>query len=249
MKQQLFYRIAPAVAKTHITRTARDVREHPCYSIGDAAVFLGIPKSTLKTWIAGVPYKKNGHTLRSKPLIYPADPQRSLLSFYNLVEAHVLVSTRRRKVPMGKVRLAVEWAQESLGGKHPLASYKFATIGKSIFVKKMENKKPSVVNATRFGQPALDKILDKYLKGIKRGAFDKLPIEIQPLKPKTLTASPFVINPYISSGKPVIKSTGIVASTVWNRANSGETIPDLAHDYGIDQSEIQKVIKYFQAIA
>src|SRR5712692_2189511 len=134
------------MSRKRILRIVEDVREHPCYSVSEAADYLGIPKSTLQSWISGSGNKK------FKPLIIPADPKNSLLSFYNLVEAHVLVSTRRRDIPMPKVRTAVEYVREHIGGPHPLASYKFATSGKSIFVKKLEGK---TVDATRFGQPAL----------------------------------------------------------------------------------------------
>lgn len=227
------------MSRKRIVRTDGDVREHPRYSINEAASYLDIAPSTLHRWIADGGRKR-------RPLIHPADPDHSLLSFYNLVEAHVLVSTRRRNIPMSKVRTAVEYVQEKIGGKHPLASYKFATSGKSIFVKKLEG---NTVDATRYGQPALGDILDRYLRGIRRAGIDKMPIEIRPLATGTLKLSPVVINPFLSSGSPVIKGTGIVASTVWKRAKGGEPLPDLADDYDLELSEIQTVIKYFDAAA
>ncbi len=232
--------------KKRIQRVEDDVREHPCYSVSEAAYYLGIPTSTLHTWITGVRYVSRGMQRKSKPLIEPADPKTGLLSFYNIVEAHILVSTRRRRIPMNRVRIAVEYVREKIGGRHPLATYKFATIGKSVFIHQLEGQ---TVDASRYGQPALGDVLDKYLRGIKRSKVDNLPIEIQPMRPKTLQPSPVVIDPYISSGKPVIKSTGIVASVVWQRASAGESIPDLAIDYGLDESEIAKVVRYFDATA
>jgi uncharacterized protein (DUF433 family) len=228
-----------AMSRKRIVRVTGDIREHPRYSVNEAAIYLDIPPSTLNRWI-----KDDGP--KRRPLIQAADPKQSLLSFYNLVEAHILVSTRRRKISMPKVRVAVEYAQEMIGGKHPLATYKFATSGKSIFVEQLDGL---TVDATKFGQPALGDILDRYLRGIRRDGIDKMPVEIRPLTLGTLRLSPVVINPFLSSGVPVIKGTGIVASTVWKRARGGEPIRDLALDYDLKLSEIQTIIKYFDEAA
>jgi uncharacterized protein (DUF433 family) len=226
-----------AMGRKRITRFSGDVREHPRYSVNEAASYLDIAPNTLHRWIAN-----DG---KHRPLI-DVDQEHGLLSFYNLVEAHVLVSTRRRKLPMPLVRIAVEYMQEKIGGAHPLATYKFATSGKSLFIQHLQG---DTVDATRFGQAALGDILDKYLRGIRRGGIDKMPIEIRPLTQKTLRLSPVVINPFLSSGSPVINGTGIVAATVWKRAKGGESLPDLAEDYDLKLSEIQTVIQYFDAAA
>ena len=90
------------MSRKRIVRVHGDVREHPRYSVNEAASYLDIPSSTLHSWI-----RDDGP--KHRPLIYAVDPKQSLLSFYNLVEAHILVSTRRRKIPMPKVRIAVEY--------------------------------------------------------------------------------------------------------------------------------------------
>ena len=226
------------MAKKKITRDRGDIREHPRYSVIEAASDLGISPSTLYSWILPKGNKA--------ALIQLADTENTLLSFYNLVEVYVLLSTRRRGLPMSKVRTAVEYMNEKIGGKHPLATYRFATSGKGMFVRHLEGK---TVDASRYGQPAIGDMLDKYLKGIKRGHGDKMPIEIRPLKAKTLKQSPVVINPYISSGSPIIKGTGIIASTLWKRAKGGEALDDLASDYDLKLSEVQKVIDYLDAVA
>lgn len=227
------------MSKKRIVRVGGDIREHPRYSVNEAAAILNIPTSTLRSWIT------KGST-KLGPLIVPVDEDNSLLSFFNLVEAHVLVSTRRRNIPMSRVRIAVEYMREKVGGPHPLASYELATDAKSIFVRKLEGM---TVDASRFGQPALGEILDKYLRGIKRAKSDKMPVQVRPLTKRTLKLSPVIIDPYVSSGSPVIKGTGIVATTVWKRAKGGESLRDLARDYDLKLSEIETVVRYFDEAA
>src|SRR6266849_954998 len=115
-------------------------------------------------------------------MIKPADPQRLLLSFYNLAEAHILDAARRRDVNTRRLRIAVEWANERLPGPHPLLTHEFATAGRRIFVRKLQRK---TVEASRYGQYLdlrLAPVLKRFLKTIIRGA-DDLPIEIHPIQP------------------------------------------------------------------
>src|SRR5262249_38661024 len=106
------------------------------------------------------------------------------------------------------------------------------------------------VSASRYGQLVLGRILDDYLRTIKR-APDNTPTEIQPIRKgkrgHRLMRSPVIINPLISSGRPVIEGTGIRASVVWARARAGEPLRDLADDYGINVDKIKKVVNYLRA--
>jgi uncharacterized protein (DUF433 family) len=199
-------------------------------------------------------------------MLKPADGRRLLLSFYNLVEAHILEAARRRRVTTKRLRIAVEWANEQLPGPHPLLTHEFKTAGKRVFVQKLIE---GTVEASRFGQTISLKMvptLKKFLKSIIRGP-DDLPIEIRPIrpapvKPKWVKAkgeeeketrvyvseSPLAINPKICSGRPVVKGTDILASMLRQRAHANESLSDLAKDYDLDTSEIYKVVKYLDNV-
>ena len=67
----------------------------PNYTVVEASHYLRIPTSTIKSWVTGRDYPVQGGHRRFQRLIKPAqeEPVR-LLSFINLVEAHVLHSIR-----------------------------------------------------------------------------------------------------------------------------------------------------------
>ena len=67
-----------------------DLREMPAYGINEAAHYLGIPKATLRSWVLGRPYLTATGRRFFKPIIDLPDREQRLLSFVNLVEAHVL---------------------------------------------------------------------------------------------------------------------------------------------------------------
>jgi len=250
------------MARVKVRRTTEDIRELPSYSITEAAYYLSIPSSTLKTWFRGY----RGPTgRRHPPMLKPADGRHLLLSFYNLVEAHILEAARRRHVSTKRLRIAVEWANEKLPGPHPLLTHEFKTAGRRIFVQKLAE---GTVEASRYGQVFSLKMaptLRKFLKSIIRGP-DDLPIEIHPIRPAPAEAkppkgeekkekrvyvseSPLAINPKICSGRPVVKGTDVLASILNHRAHANESLADLAKDYDLDKSEVFKVVKYLDNVA
>ncbi len=89
--------------------TVADRREIPRYSVSEVSHYLRIPEKTLSSWLFGRQYTISGALRISPPVIAPADPTGSRLSFCNLVEAHILESTRDRdEVPMSAVRDALD---------------------------------------------------------------------------------------------------------------------------------------------
>jgi hypothetical protein len=76
----------------------RDPRELPTYPLDLAAGFLLLPRSTLKAWAFGATWRPKGESRPRvfHPLLEPPDRGQQMLSFVNLVEAHVLKAVRRK---------------------------------------------------------------------------------------------------------------------------------------------------------
>ena len=219
-------------------RTTGDVRDFPRYSISEAAHYVRIPASTLYAWTKGQDYNlKSGHRRRFKPLIHLADNKNGLLSFYNLVEAHILrFTTEEKNLPLQNVRKALDFVQEAFPGPHPLLTHEFETSGKEMFVTSLG----TTLNATAYGQSVMRGILEKYLERIPRDATG-LPVRVFPIHSKRLA-----IDPYFSSGKPIVRDKGITASVLWGRNKSGENLAQIANDYGMSESEVKEAIEEYE---
>jgi uncharacterized protein (DUF433 family) len=219
-------------------RTEGDVRDFPRYSISEAAHYVRIPAATLYAWTKGQNYHlRSGHHRRFKPLIHLADDKNGLLSFYNLVEAHILrFTTVKRNLPLKSVRKALDYVQEAFPGPHPLLTHEFETSGKDLFVTALGK----TINATAYGQGTMREVLKEYLKLIPRDA-QGLPARVFPINSKHLA-----IDPYFSSGKPIIRDRGITASVLWGRIKSGEEPAQIAHDYGMSESEVKEAIEEYE---
>jgi len=225
------------MARKKVIRTSGDVREHPRYSLEEAAHYLRMPLSTLKAWTRGQDYmsSKTGKRRRFVPVLEMADPRRGLLSFYNLAEAHILRATRDRNVPLVNVRKALEYIREVISSdKHPLLTQEFLTSGKSVFIEHLG----ATINASSHGQIAMRNVLEIYLERIDRDSMG-MPIQIRPMNTKYIA-----INPSFSSGQPVVKGTRIMAGVLAARKRDGESYAALIRDYGLTKIQIEQAVEY-----
>lgn len=219
----------------------RELREMPAYGINEAAHYLGIPKATLRSWVMGRPYPTETGKRFFKPIIELPDKEQRLLSFVNLVEIHVLDAIRRTHgVTFGRVRKAVEYLKNQLGSRQPLAEQRFVTDGVDLFVEMFGQ----LVNISREGQLAIKELIQAHLRRIERDPLG-LPIRLYPFTRERKPDEPkiIVIDPNISFGRPVLVGTGIATTIIAQRYKAGESIEELAGDYGRSKSEIEEAIR------
>jgi len=224
-----------------------DPREIPAYRFSDAASYLGIPTTTLRSWVKGMTYSHEGSKGFFKPVFSLPDSKASLLSYLNLVEAFVLSGLRREhRIDLSKIRVAIKTLQREFKSKHPLADHEFQTNGVDLFV----SRYGQLVNVGRDGQLAMRSILEDYLTRVEHDPTGRAAC-LYPFIRLTGTEQPrsVVINPYVSFGKPVIAGTGLPTRVVAERFKAGDSVPQIAADYGRKEEEIDDAIRYELRIA
>jgi uncharacterized protein (DUF433 family) len=224
-----------------MTTQEPDIREQPAYGVVEAAHYLRIPVTTLRSWIVGTTYGTGNERRFFKPVIQPAEKSPAILSFLNLIEVHVLDAIRRQhRVDMPKVRRSIEFLKTKLGSPHPLADHKFETDGIDLFISHCGQ----FISVSQGGQLAVKELLQAHLRRIE---WDDLgvPIRLYPFTRKRALDEPrhIVIDPFISFGRPVIAGTGIVTELVAERFKAGELSDELATDYGCDREKIEEAIR------
>lgn len=229
----------------------QDPRKMPAYSIPEAAHYLHIPRSTLRDWVKGRTYPTEPGPRFSPPLI-PLPPQAQSgpagLSFFNVVEAHVLGALcRQHSVSMPKVREALQFLARHFSSQHPLADQYFVTDGVDLFL----GTYGPLINLTQEGQLAMRDLLHVHLSRIERDAAG-VPVKLYLFTyrhhsdtPAVLAATPkvIVIDPYVSFGRPVVVGTGITTAIVAERYKAGESIEELTHDYALTPHAIEEAIR------
>jgi uncharacterized protein (DUF433 family) len=214
----------------------KDPRKVPRYAVGEAALYLRLPRATLKTWVHGR-LDQNG---RQAEAVIKLPVSSGLLSFQNLVEAHVLGAIRRQHgVSLQRVRKALRFVQRKIQQPHPLITVKFQTDGVDLFVKELGR----LINASGAGQTEIDEAIRKSLARIDRdeeGVASRLFPFVRGTdgEPKVI-----LMDPKLSFGKPVIVETGIPVSVIVGRYRAGEDPNAIARDYRIPTDHVNDAIR------
>jgi uncharacterized protein (DUF433 family) len=225
------------------------VLEAPLYSVFEASRYLQIPENTLRSWVSGRSYSlKSGASRRSEPVIEIADRANSRLSFSNLTEAHVLDALRRQyQVELPQIRRAVNYLREHFRSPHPLVHHQMLTDGKHLFVEAAGLS--DVINASKHGQLAMRDLIGLHLQRVewdKDGFVARLYPFTRSRRSSAQEASqPRVVtmDPRVEFGRPVLKVSAAPTAVIADRYKAGESIADLADDYGEDPLNIEEAVR------
>ncbi len=213
---------------------SKDHRYYPAYSIGEAARYINVPKSTVRYWSIGSSGQSGVLQVAQRLPV-------TLLSFINLVELHVLSGIRSvHGVSLPHVRSALKYVSREFKLKHPLVEQEFETDGIDLFVQKYDQ----LINASKGGQIGLGDLLRQALKRVARDD-GGLPIKLYPYTHSDPDSSPsfVVIDPERAGGRPSLAKSGIAIQVVAERYKAGDSIAALAKDYGRPQEEIEEAIR------
>ena len=222
----------------------RDPRDLPAYTSSEAARYVRLPLRTVQNWSFGF------HTYGGDPLIHIADHERHLLSWWNVAELHVLGALRQyHRISPTKLRIVVRYLEETFESLHPLLTESMLTDGVSVFVERAG----ALINATKSGQLAMRQLMEAHLKRIDQDV-DGLAIRLFPFvrhdphtprPPDMLAAEPRIISldPRVRFGRPVIVGTSIPTEEVAERFRAGDSLEQLAEEYGRPPQEIEEAIR------
>lgn len=209
----------------------------PAYTIREAAELVGVPPSTLRTWVRGRSFPKRGGIGRSPAIIKPPSADAAFISFTNVVEAHVLSGLRRKyELKLDAIRAAVRYVHDRLGVAHPLAVEQFKTDGVSLFIERFGR----TINVTREGQVAMREVLATYLERIDYD--DGRAIRFFPLL-REAAPRVIVVDPRRHFGRPTVAGTSVPVSAIRERFDAGESIDALARDYDVRTDQIEEALR------
>ena len=235
-------RVSP---KNTVTKTAANHRDLAAYSLAEAARYLRLPTATLRSWVLGRDYPTADGSTRFPPLIHPASRRPPLLSFSNLIEAHVLRSLRTEHgVPVKALRGALAYAEKALGIERLLLRPELRADAGKVFL----DRYGELIDLSASGQLAMRRIFDEHLKRVEWDA-SKFPVRLYPFLSAAAPSEerPIAIDPRIAFGRPVVLRRGVSTSAIAQRMDAGEAIDAIAADYDLAKPEIEQAILYERA--
>ncbi|MBK7135341.1 MAG: DUF433 domain-containing protein [Rhodocyclales bacterium] len=221
-----------------------NLRDQPAYSLAEAARYLKLPAATLRSWVVGRAYPKGESVATFRPLLKPARKQPPLLSFYNLIEAHVLRSLRTEHgVAIRELRRAITYAERTLKIERLLLNKDLRTHAGEVFL----DEYGKLINLSTSGQIAMRRLLEEHLKRVEWDNW-KFPVRLYPyVSAEPTTERPIAIDPDIAFGRPVVIRAGVSTEAIAGRIDAGETVEALAEDYDLKPEEIEEAVLYERA--
>lgn len=222
-----------------------DLRDQPAYTVAEAARYLKVAPATLRAWVAGRPYPKGEGTAHSRPLIRPAKNPPPTLSFWNLIEAHVLRSLRTdHGVSMDSLRKAIDYAQRSLQIERLLLSPELRTDAGRLLLEKYGK----LIDLSASGQLAMRHVFNEHLARVEWDEW-KFPVRLYPFLSSDLSGPKrsIRIDAQIAFGRPVLADRSISTATIVGRIDAGESLDDLADDYDVPVEQIEEAVLYERA--
>jgi uncharacterized protein (DUF433 family) len=223
-----------------------NLRDKPAYGFAEATRYLKLPPATLRSWLIGRAYPRGETVARFQPLIKPACRQPPLLSFYNLIEAHVLRSLRTEHgVAIRELRRAINYAERTLEIDRLLLNEGLCTHAGKVFL----DEYGKLINLSASGQLAMRRLLEEHLKRVVWDQW-QFPVRLYPYVSSAPTADrPIAIDPAIAFGRPVVLRAGVATEAIAGRIDAGETVAALAEDYDLKPEEIEEAVLYERAAA
>jgi uncharacterized protein (DUF433 family) len=222
-----------------------DIRNRPAYTVNEAARYLKIAPATLRSWVVGRPYPKGAGTAHSNPLIRAAKNPPPTLSFWNLIEAHVLRSLRTdHSVKMDALRRAIRYAEQSLHVARLLLSPELRTDAGRLLLERYGQ----LIDLSASGQVAMRRLFTEHLARVEWDEW-KFPVRLFPVTSSDVMTSgkPIAIDANVAFGRPVLAQRGITTGTIVERMDAGESVADLADDYDLSSEEIMEAVLYERA--
>ena len=220
---------------------ASDMRMVPAYGFTEVAHALEMPARTLQAWTRGTQYTRpDGSKARFEPVI-TLDGDGSAMSYFNLIEAHVLRGIRSTKggvkgVALPKVREAIRVAEQYYHIDRLLVHEQLRW-NANLFLDRFFD----IVELSRSHQVGMRAVLDDFLARIDYE--DSLPIRFFPFVANA-PGKPIEISAFRSFGKATIAGRGVSTVVIARRIDAGESMEELSEDYALTEDEIVAAIRY-----
>lgn len=221
-----------------------DLRHQGAYTLAEAARYLKLPQATLRAWAVGRDYPVADGQNRFKALIKPARGKPPLLSFFNLIEAHVLRALRTEHgVSIKALRNSIAYAERTLKIDRLLLREDLRTHGGRVLLDHYGH----LIDLSASGQIAIRKALEDHLARVEWDQW-KFPVRLYPYPSAALDGRrPIAIDAHIAFGRPVLVAKGVSTHVIAERLDAGESVNALAADYDVTPADIEQAALYERA--
>ncbi|MQA26053.1 MAG: DUF433 domain-containing protein [Micromonosporaceae bacterium] len=206
----------------------------PILTAQRAGVHLGVPTSTIKTWL--------GSMAGGAPVMHsvePEAPKAPRIPFVALAEAQILRELRNTGLSMQHIRAGVARLREQTREEYVLAIHTIATDGGVLLYNAASRVAPEWVRA-HDGQAAIKEVVDnlvKYVHYADDGFADRLVL-------RPYQAAHVIIDPRFGFGQPILEAAKVRVDTIADLFYGGrESVETIAEEYDLSTAEVEDVLR------
>lgn len=228
----------------------------PLYTVAEAARYLDVPDSTLRSWVHGYRRRETGRPeVSGSPVLTTlsrTQPNGPVIPFIGLAEGLVLTAMRRSGVPLQRIRPALSRLNEELGLAHALASRRLYTDGAEVLLDYAgTNEDSATVRAVRElvvvrnGQRVFNEVVEAYLRRVEFGpdGYARL------IRLPAYEVADVVVDPERGFGQPVFSRGGARLEDALSMFQAGESLDVVADEYGVPREHLEDVVRIATRVA
>ena len=205
------------------------------YTIPEVAFLLKLPLAKVRRWMTD--FWDNKFSEKHNHDYSWGIGTGKATNFFTLIEFYVFYQLRELNVSTIKIFHAHQEMAEQLNTPYPFASSKILSDGRGILYTLEDG---TLVNADKSKQTVLKQIIEQFCKKIEFSNSD-IAERFYPLgKDKSI-----IVDPHHQFGQPVIERTNILAQTLYELYNAGESVKFLARLYDLDVIDVENAIELF----
>lgn len=216
------------------------------YTIPEAARLTGAGSDTMRRWLLGYSYKRNGKVY-ARPPIFEAEfgdiDGQFTISFQDLIELLFVSRFRSKGVKWSIIHEAFKLAKERFESDHPFSAINFKTDGKRIFEETIHsgNKQLSDLHLNQiviadFIAPTLSKAIE----------FDTQRATVwYPQYPSKL----ILLDPERSFGRPIIANGSVPTEALYLAYEAEEDFGIVARQFDIRVSDVRSAVSFQERLA
>ena len=209
-----------------------DPRSVPLFTISEAAKYLGLNYTTLRSWV---------RPDAGKPLVYsfPKEGNYASIPFVGFAEAFVLAAAKRAGLRPQNVRAGIEAIRKDVGLDYALATKRLWMDKVELLLAEHDPDVREDLLVARNRQLAMREAVEHELQLITYGRDDVAETIQLPIFKKTKV----IVDPTEAFGQPIVERTGTRVRDVLALFWADEEIKDIAYDFDLKVDEVEDLIR------
>ena len=216
------------------------VLEREMFAEAEAARLLRVPQGTLHYWLEGGTQRGKVHS----PILRVEPTNSRSVTWAEFVEAGLLRSYRKHRVPMAELRTFIGLLRTEMGVPYPLAHHRPFVSGRNLVLQAQEEaglEADFCLVAVASGQLVLTGPSSDF---VQRVTWDG---DIAAgWRPHDDPRSPVLMTPDLRFGRPAVK--GISTDIIWEHDQAGEDIHEIANDFDLSVEDVRWALSYENSV-